>query len=57
MSITWKITTQVINAVMIPKKTFSGVCIGGHSVLMINSVLRLTSHAMIEMVNINFFIV
>jgi hypothetical protein len=57
MSITWKITTQVIIPVMIPKKQFKATWNGGHSMLMINSVLRLTSHVITEMININFFIV
>jgi hypothetical protein len=50
-------TTQVIIPVMIPKKQFKATWNGGHSALMINSILRLTSHVITEMVNINFFIV
>jgi len=45
-----------MNAVITPKKTLRNVCIGGHSVLMMKSVAMDTSHATIEIDNINLFI-
>ena len=45
-----------MNAVMTPKKTFKNVCIGGHSLLLMKSVAMDTSHATIEIDNINLFI-
>ena len=45
-----------MNAVMTPKKTFKNVCAGGHSVLITKNVAMASSHAMIEMININLFI-
>jgi len=45
-----------MNAVITPKKTLRNVCAGGHSVLMMKSVAMDTSHATIEIVNINVFI-
>jgi hypothetical protein len=46
-----------MNAVITPKKTFKDVCIGGHSVLIMKNVAMASSHAMIEMINMNFFII
>jgi len=57
MSLTWNSIIQVMNAVMTPKKTFKDVCIGGHSVLIMKNVAMASSHAMIEMINMNFFII
>lgn len=45
-----------MNAVMPPKKTFKNVCAGGHSMLLMKSVAMDTSHATIEIDNINLFI-
>jgi len=45
-----------MNAVMTPKKTFKNVCAGGHSMLLMHNVAMDTSHATIEIDNINLFI-
>jgi hypothetical protein len=46
-----------MNATMTPKKTFKDVCIGGHLLLMMQIVAMASSHAIIEMININLFII
>ncbi len=45
-----------MNAVITPKKTFKNVCAGGHSMLLMHNVAMDTSHATIEIDNINLFI-
>ena len=42
---------------MTPKKTFKNVCAGGHSVLIMKNVAMASSHAIIEMININLFMI
>jgi len=46
-----------MNAVITPKKTLRNVCAGGHSVLIMKNVAMASSHAMIEIININLFII
>jgi len=46
-----------MNAKMTPKNKFKGVCIGGHLLLMMQIAAMASSHATIEMININLFII